>query len=546
MLKRSSTLEDALDAKRTKPGASSGGGHGLDIKAMMEQAKRQIEEKKRQLAESHNRTHVPSPSAQTSHSALSRIEQLKAQIEARAAAKVIPAMVARMAPPPPGQAPPQPVGPSPVVLDSDGCTRDALGREVKLPSYQPTSLANIRKIKQDKFQQISTSVKEEPQQDASFFDARVPVKPAGRSRRTFKFVEKGKYEQLAEKLRTKAKLEKLQSDINSVAKRTGIQSATTLALIVPKKEMIVKGETPEIEWWDSLIVESYYEPLPGENTVGCSSGSGQNIGGVTNLVEHPIQMRAPTDPGKPPVLPVFLTKKERKKLRRQNRREVQKEKMERVRLGLEPPPEPKVKMSNMMRVLGQQQVADPTKVEAHVREQMAKRQREHEQANKARKLTDEQRREKKTRKIHEDTSLGVHVSLYRLLSLASQSKRFKVETNAKQLQMTGCVLLFRNVNLVAVEGGPKQQAKFRKLMLSRIKWGEDQVSKDGTDQGEKVNNECVLVWEGQVKTRSFGEVKVKSIQTEVQAREMFKKHNVEQYWDLGYSTTVLALAEHSS
>lgn len=87
--------------------------------------------------------------------------------------------------------------------------------------------------------------------------------------------------------------------------------------------------------------------------------------------------------------------------------------MERIRLGLEPPPEPKVKMSNMMRVLGQQQVADPTKVEAHVREQMAKRQREHEQANAARKLTDEQRREKKTRKIQEDTSLGVHVSLYR-------------------------------------------------------------------------------------------------------------------------------------
>ena len=75
---------------------------------------------------------------------------------------------------------------------------------------------------------------------------------------------------------------------------------------------------------------------------------------------------------------------------------------------------------------------------------------------------------------------------FRLLSLASQSKRFKVETNAKQLHMTGCVLLFKNVNLVIVEGGPKQQSKFKKLMLSRIKWAEDTVSKDGTDQGEKV------------------------------------------------------------
>lgn len=41
-------------------------------------------------------------------------------------------------------------------------------------------------------------------------------------------------------------------------------------------------------------------------------------------------------------MPVFLTKKERKKLRRQNRRETWKEEQEKIRLGLEPPAEPKV------------------------------------------------------------------------------------------------------------------------------------------------------------------------------------------------------------
>ena len=51
-------------------------------------------------------------------------------------------------------------------------------------------------------------------------------------------------------------------------------------------------------------------------------------------------------------LPIFLTKRERKKLRRQNRREAWKDKQEKIRLGLEPPPEPKVKLSNLMRVLG--------------------------------------------------------------------------------------------------------------------------------------------------------------------------------------------------
>ena len=42
-----------------------------------------------------------------------------------------------------------------------------------------------------------------------------------------------------------------------------------------------------------------------------------------------------------PAIPVMLTAKERKKLRRQRRMEVQKEIQEKVRLGLMPPPEPK-------------------------------------------------------------------------------------------------------------------------------------------------------------------------------------------------------------
>lgn len=45
---------------------------------------------------------------------------------------------------------------------------------------------------------------------------------------------------------------------------------------------------------------------------------------------------------KPLVVPVMLTKAERKKVRRQNRAETQKEETEKIRLGLIAPPEPKV------------------------------------------------------------------------------------------------------------------------------------------------------------------------------------------------------------
>lgn len=62
-------------------------------------------------------------------------------------------------------------------------------------------------------------------------------------------------------------------------------------------------------------------------------------------------------------------------MRKQRRREEEKEKQEMIQFGLIPKPEPKVKMSNLMRVLGSEAVQDPTKVEAHVRAQVADRQK---------------------------------------------------------------------------------------------------------------------------------------------------------------------------
>ena len=57
-----------------------------------------------------------------------------------------------------------------------------------------------------------------------------------------------------------------------------------------------------------------------------------------------------------------------------------------------------------MRVLGEKAVADPSMVERQVREQMAQRQTNHDMRNLARMLTPEERKEKRRRKLMEDTS----------------------------------------------------------------------------------------------------------------------------------------------
>ena len=76
-------------------------------------------------------------------------------------------------------------------------------------------------------------------------------------------------------------MDKLQKEIAAAAKKTGISSATKLALITPKEAQ--DDIVPDVEWWDANI-------LPGGKYINVDAGSVEDsIGGVTSLVEHPIQ-----------------------------------------------------------------------------------------------------------------------------------------------------------------------------------------------------------------------------------------------------------------
>ncbi|XP_012943717.1 U4/U6 small nuclear ribonucleoprotein Prp3 [Aplysia californica] len=545
------------------------------IQEMMMNAQKMIQERKAQLkATLPTPPTAPAPSAplppppkpaapplmqnqqqqqQPAEDALSkakRAAELQAQIQARLSGlagalppPLIPGLQGSQTPvvKPPQQAQPL-AGPSPLILNAEGKTIDAkTGEAIQLTQYTPTLKANIRAKRLEQFKGLIERPPEE-MSDSKFFDSRVAMKGLQRQRRGFKFHEKGKFEQQASRLRAKAQLERLQTEIAQAAKKTGIASAAKIATITPKKE-IKEGEVPDVEWWDTFIMRGgTYDVVPSSGGIPTSV-----LDGVTSLVEHPIQIAAPVEVKNEAAIPVYLTKGERKKLRRQNRREAEKELQEKIRLGLAPPMEPKVRMANLMRVLGTEAVQDPTKVEAHVRAQMAKRQRAHEEANAARKLTVEQRRDKKIGKLKESVEDGVHVSVYRVRDLSDPALKFKVETNASQLYMTGMTILYKDCNVVVVEGGPKQQRKFRRLMLHRIKWAEShRRTKDAEDSDEEGSvdktNRCVLVWEGTVKTRACGEMKFRNCPTETFAREQMKKQGVEHYWDLAYSGAVLETA----
>uniref|UniRef100_A0A667WLR2 U4/U6 small nuclear ribonucleoprotein Prp3 n=1 Tax=Myripristis murdjan TaxID=586833 RepID=A0A667WLR2_9TELE len=520
----------------------------MQIKQMMEAATKQIEERKKQLSFASSPPAVsrllPTPSAPSAGGAPSiapsqaatfmndaiekarKAAELQARIQSQLAMK--PGILGAL-----GNTGPHnlvalanlhAMGIAPPILFF--LKKNKAGGNVELTHRMPTLKANIRAVKREQFRQ---QLKEKPGEDlesTSYFDQRVFITPAQRPRRSFKFHEQGRFEKIAQRIRTKAQLEKLQTEIAQAAKKTGIQASTKLALIAPKKDL-GEGDVPIIEWWDSYVLPSNIEKFDDVEFFG-----------VTNLVEHPAQISPPVDTDKPVTLGVYLTKKEQKKLRRQTRREAQKELQEKVRLGLMPPPEPKVRISNLMRVLGTEAVQDPTKVEAHVRAQMAKRQKAHEEANAARKLTAEQRKEKKVKKLKEDLTHGVHIAVYRIRNLHNPAKKFKVEANANQLYLTGTVVLHKDVNIVVVEGG-KSHIRYS---ITRVELGSSSTLykhyPDGDDDTKR-NNKCWLIWEGTAKERSFGDMKFKQCPTENMAREHFKKHGTEHYWDLALSQSVL-------
>jgi len=70
----------------------------------------------------------------------------------------------------------------------------------------------------------------------------------------------------------------------------------------------------------------------------------------------------------------------------------------------------------MMRVMDREATINPSAVEEKARKAMAQRQDAHEKANQERKLTPEERRAKKRKKLQENTDYEVTVALFRYVN----------------------------------------------------------------------------------------------------------------------------------
>ncbi|KAK4431170.1 protein RDM16 [Sesamum alatum] len=455
----------------------------------------------------------------------------------------------------PGQMPPDvTIQPKPskapvLRLDALGREIDEHGNVVNVPKVNSLSTlkVNINKQKKDAFQILKPELEVDPDQNPHF-DARMGIdknKLLRPKRMTFQFVEEGKWSKDAEIIKLKsqfgeAKAKELKAKQAQLAKAKAEPDINPNLIEVGERVITKekpKESIPDVEWWDVPFLQS---GTYGDIVDGNVREEIIKMEKITIYVEHPRPIEPPAEPAPPPPQPLKLTKKEQKKLRTQRRLAREKDRQEMIRLGVLEPPKPKVKMSNLMKVLGSEATQDPTKLEMEIRSAAAEREQAHIDRNIARKLTPAERREKKERKLFDDpNALDTIVSVYKINDLSHPQARFKVDINAQENRLTGCAIISEGISVVVVEGGAKSIKRYGKLMLRRIDWtaAVKKEEDEEDDDEDKPLNKCVLVWQGSVAKPNFTRFSVQECRTETAARKFFSDHGVGHYWDLAVNFT---------
>jgi U4/U6 small nuclear ribonucleoprotein PRP3 len=128
---------------------------------------------------------------------------------------------------------------------------------------------------------------------------------------------------------------------------------------------------PDVEWWDAAFLPPQVEPLdsaevepPRTFPLTDLEDNDIYLDKITHYVQHPRKLRNEyIENINKMTIPIHLTDKEKKRLKHLKRVEKEKDKQEKIKLGLMPAPLPKVKLSNFMKIMSKEAIQDPSRVE---------------------------------------------------------------------------------------------------------------------------------------------------------------------------------------
>ena len=360
-----------------------------------------------------------------------------------------------------------------------------------------------------------------------------------RKSRTLRINEPGKQIERANNMRQRAKQERLEFERKEELKRKNLVPDESIGEDRYGDEF--EEAPPYIEWWDAPFLKNgmrrgcKYEGC-GEKVVTYKDENSED-NPITSYIQHPVPVEAPWVRLIPAPKPLFLTKQEQKRLRKNRRMLVMKEKQDRVKLGLDAAPKPKVKLKNLMNVLMNETIKNPTEVEMRVRQEIEERADEHKRMNAERKLNKEERRHKVEQKVEQDRNRGIYSCVFVVKRLVNPKHIYKVDMNAKQLMLTGaCLRLRRGKSLVIVEGGLRSLEKYKSLMMRRINWTANETPRTKDREGpappleDLTHNRCDKVWEGEVGEPRFQKWTEYTFESDEAVIEFLGKYKLENYW----------------
>lgn len=388
-----------------------------------------------------------------------------------------------------------------------------------------------------------------------YYDENLEVARSARreaqQRRGLVFNPHGKFIEKANELRRQAEQAELERQQEEERQRNSHKIEGIETDAIANEKSIRPEMPPAVEWWDEGLLQ---EDSTGRKTYATSK---INTTPITIYIQHPVPIPAPWEKYQPKEIKYHLTKKEMKRLRKNTRAEKHKEKQDRIRLGLDPAPPPKVKLSNLMSVLTNEAIKDPTQVELKVKRDIAQRAKEHHTMNQERKLTTEQRHEKIQNKLEADKDKhGIYCAAFKIKYLSDPKHKYKVNVVAQQKALTGITVFNPSFNLVVVEGGYHAIKYYKNLMLNRIRWTEKAPPRDQSDNlttdkpmavlevggiddeatttpelsVDLATNKCLLIWMGEIKANNFNRWSVRSTETEQEAKDILTRYNASHFW----------------
>ncbi|KAH3661758.1 hypothetical protein OGAPHI_005936 [Ogataea philodendri] len=328
-----------------------------------------------------------------------------------------------------------------------------------------------------------------------------------RPRREFHLNEKGKFIERANEIRRRMEEERKEKEEIKELADQGLTPDESLG-----EQFFLPSRPPAIEWWDQPLLNGRrYADL----TKLTYTDRADVKNPITEYIQHPVPIMAPWEKHVKPAMSLYLTKKEIKRLRKNDRMEKIKEKQDRMKLGLDPTPAPKVKLKNLMNVLTNDAIKNPTEVEARVRREIEERRLVHEATNLERKATKEDKAEKLARKHASDLEKGYYTAVFVIQELGETQNRYKVDINAKQLDLRGmCLNMSDGPSLVIVEGGERSVNKYKRLILHRIHW----------------DSHFELLWEGQLADLHFSKWTMYNFTDEEDILSLLAKFRLDNYW----------------